>query len=99
MLTLTQTLETARARRARNIAALNGERPGAHTLDTIAECDGRITACRTLLAMPVAERQEHAVRLLCEAANMQPATGNAHLTRAAEMELYAHAASGRYALV
>ena len=49
--------------------------------------------------MPAAERQEHAIRLLCEAANMQPVTGNAHLIRVAEAELYAHAASGRYALV
>ena len=99
MQTLSQTLEATLARRARNIAALSGERPGAHTLDTIAECDGRITACRVLLAMPTAERQEHAVRLLCETASMQPVTGNAHLIRAAEAELYAHAASGRYALV
>ena len=99
MLTLTQLLADTTARRARNIAALSGERPGAHTLDTIAECDGRIAACRVLLAMPAVERQEHAIRLLCEAANMQPVTGNAHLIRAAEAELYAHAASGRYALV
>ncbi len=97
-MTLTQLLADTTARRARNIAALNGERPGAHTLDTIAECDGRITACRVLLAMPAVERQEHAIRLLCEAANMQPVTGNAHLIRAAEAELYAHAARGRYTL-
>ena len=95
---LTAALQTSISRRARHVAALSGERPGAHTLDTIAECDGRITACRVLLAMPAAERQEHAVRLLCEAANMQPVTGNAHLIRAAEAELYAHAASGRYTL-
>ena len=99
MQTLAQTLETALTRRARNIAALNGERPGAHTLDTIAECDGRIAACRVLLAMPAAERQEHAIRLLCEGAQMQPAVGNARLTRAAEMDLYADAASGRCTLV
>ena len=99
MKTLTQLLADTTARRARNIAALSGERPGAHTLDTIAECDGRITACRVLLAMPAEERRDHAIRLLCEAANMQPVTGNAHLIRAAEAELYAHAASGRYALV
>lgn len=99
MQTLTQLLADTTARRARNIAALNGERPGAHTLDTIAECDGRIAACRILLAMPAAERQEHVIRLLCEAANMQPVTGNAHLIRAAEMDLYADAASGRYTLV
>ena len=98
MQTLAQTLETALTRRARNIAALSGERPGAHTLDTIAECDGWIAACRAVLAFPTEERRDHAIRLLCEGAQMQPAVGNARLTRAAEMDLYADAVSGRLTL-
>jgi hypothetical protein len=98
MQTLTQTLEIALTRRTRNIAALSGERPGAHTLDTIAECDGRIAACRAVLAFPTEERRDHAIRLLCEGAQMQPAVGNARLTRAAEMDLYADAVSGRLTL-
>lgn len=95
---LTAALQTSISRRARHVAALSGERPGAHTLDTIAECDGRIAGCRALLAFPLVERRDHAIRMLCEGAQMQPVTGNARLTRDAEMELYADAVSGRLPL-
>ncbi len=99
MQTLSQTLEATLARRARNVTFLSGERPGAHTLDTIAECEGRATACRILLALPIAERRDHAIRLLCESAQASTVHGSALLIRAAEMDLYADAATGRLALV
>lgn len=99
LMTLTQALDSLTARRARNVAYLSGERPTSHTLDTIAVIEGQATACRTLLAFPTEQRRDHAVRLLCEGALMQPATGNAHMIRVAEMEIYADAVSGRLNLV
>ena len=98
MQTLSLTLEATLARRARNVAFLSSERPTSHTLDTIAECEGRAAACRILLALPVAERRDHAVRLLCESAQASTVHGSALLIRAAEMELYADAATGRLTL-
>ena len=46
MQNLAENLETALTRRARNIAALSRERPGAPPLETIAESARRIRACR-----------------------------------------------------
>lgn len=99
MQTLTEALESALKRRSLNVTFLSGSRPTSHTLDTIAECEGRATACRSLLAISAAERRDHAIRLMCELAQAQPVFGNARLIRDAEIGLYADAVSGRISLI
>ena len=98
MKTLTQLLADTTARQSRHIAALSTATTKAPLLDTIAGCEGAMTALRALLAFPAETRRDHAVRLLCEAVRLHP-TGNTLVAREAERDVYADVLGGRLNLV
>lgn len=96
-MTIAAAINSETARRTRCCEALSD--PGSlhsltGTLDAIAVSTGRLTALKHLAEMPAAERRDHAIRLLC-AATARRATNNDAIALAAEIEVYADAASGR----